>query len=292
MFSQMNNFQQRLVMSSVCTAFMLAAIYLSHSSPFNWIFVLLMAGIIGLALWEYYHIAHAKEFYPLKKIGLIGTVAYTFAIFLSSMDYPQAYQLPYVIIGLTLAAGFLYFFVKGLDPFVNLAVTFFGILYLTIPLNFIVSINYFSSKNASLDGRWCLLYLLTVTKMTDTGAFFIGKIFGRTQLCPLISPKKTWEGAIGGLLTAVAISLVFYGIMESFQTPPLSISLGESLLLGCLISITAQFGDLSESLLKRNMGVKDSSHLPGLGGVLDIVDSVVFTAPLMYLFLILKENNL
>lgn len=285
MFNQMNNLQQRLVVSSVSTACMLTAIYLSYTPAFGIIFVLLIAAIISLALWEYYHIAQMKDLHPLNKIGLFGTVAYVLATFLST-QYTQLQLLPHTIIGLTLASGFLYFFIKGFDPFIKLAITFFGILYLTIPLSYLILINYFTEGSPPHDGRWCLFYLLTITKMTDTGAFFIGKKFGHSKLCPLISPKKTWEGALGGLAIAIFTSILFYIFFQhAFQTVPFNLTFFQSLWLGALISITAQFGDLAESLLKRNMGVKDSSHLPGLGGVLDIVDSIVFTAPLMYLFL-------
>lgn len=271
-------------MGSVSTACMLVAIYLSHTPPFSLIFVLLMAAIIGLAVWEYYHIATLKELHPLSKIGLITTVAYVLATFLST-QYTEATLLPHLIIGFSLASAFFYYFIKGFEPFVNLSITFFGILYLTIPLSFLILINFYKPSQEAMDGRLSLLYLLIVTKMTDTGAFFIGKRFGKNQLCPLISPKKTWEGAIGGLVVAVASSLIFASVTHHFFHNDFSLTYWQSLWLGILLSITAQFGDLAESLLKRNMGVKDSSHLPGLGGVLDIVDSIVFTAPLMYFFL-------
>lgn len=288
MFQQMNNLQQRLVVGSVSTAFMLLAIYLSHTPAFSFVFVLLIAAIICLALWEYYHIAQLKQLHPLSKIGLIGTVGYTVATFIST-QFQNTELLPHVVFGLSFASAFLYYFIKGADPFINMAVTFFGFVYLTIPLSFLILINYFSVEPKIIDGRWSLFYLLTVTKMTDTGAFFIGKKFGRTKLCPLISPKKTWEGAVGGLISSVLASLILYAIFQNFfQKNPFDITFWQSIWLAILISITAQFGDLAESLLKRNMGVKDSSHLPGLGGVLDIVDSIVFTAPLMYLFLKLQ----
>lgn len=285
MFERMNNLQQRLVVGSVSTACMLFAIYLSHTPAFSSIFVLLIAAIISLALWEYYHIAQLKQLQPLSKIGLIGTVAFTCSTFLST-QFEQAQLLPHIVFGLTLASGYLYYFIKGTDPLVNLAVTLFGFVYLTIPLSFLILINYFSANPTVVDGRWCLFYLLTVTKMTDTGGYFIGKRFGRTKLSPGISPKKTWEGAIGGLCTSILASVILYAIFNHFfQHSPFDITLWQSIWLGALISVTAQFGDLAESLLKRDTGVKDSSHLPGLGGVLDIVDSVIFTAPLMYLFL-------
>lgn len=285
MLNNLNNFQQRLIVSSIGIFSLLLALYWSYHPFFSPIFILLTAGVIGGALWEYYCIAQTKGFQPLAKIGLIASVTYIFAVFLRTQTL-EALVLPQIVLGLTLMIAFVYYFIKGSNPLLNLAITFFGILYLTIPLSCLIEINYFKLDSLVLDGRFCLLYLLLITKMTDTGAFFVGKKFGHNKLSPYISPKKTWEGAIGGLCSAVVTSILLYIIFNLFFSPaPFNLSFWQSLWLAVVISITAQFGDLAESLLKRDVGVKDSSHLPGLGGFLDIVDSLVFTSPLMYIFL-------
>jgi phosphatidate cytidylyltransferase len=286
MLDKMSHMQQRLIIGSIISACLLITIYLSYSPFFNALFVLLTAAIISLALREYYHIARLKDLQPLTTIGIISTIAYVGAVALT-IHFPAAILLPPIILALTLVAAFLYYFVnKGDDPLVNLAVTFFGIIYLTLPLSFIVLINYFHHEPLVYDGRWSLIYLISVTKMTDTGALYIGKFFGKTQLSTYISPKKTWEGAFGGLFAAILISIILYALMHLlFAKPAMQISFWQSIWLATLISLTAQFGDLAESLLKRSVGVKDSSRLPGLGGFLDIVDSMIFTCPLMYLFL-------
>jgi phosphatidate cytidylyltransferase len=286
---RLTNLQQRLVVSSVGVICLLVSISLSHGPLFRFIFAGLCAAVIGSALWEYYQIARMKGWQPLLKIGLIGSTLYVGAIFLRT-QYPLMSMLPYIALGMTLMAAFVYYFIKGSDPFMNLAITLFGILYLTIPLSCVIEINYFPDPAIVNDGRWCLLYLLLVTKITDTGAFFVGKRIGRRQLSPYISPKKTWEGAFGGLCSAIAVSLCFYLIFTLFfDVPPFTLTLGQSIWLAILLSITAQFGDLAESLLKRDVGVKDSSDLPGLGGFLDTVDSLVFTAPLLAIFLYMPE---
>ena len=290
MFSQLSNLQQRLIISSFTVVGLLLAIFFSYQPVFRPVFALLAGAIICTALWEYYHIAKGKGCIPLIKIGLLGAFSYTFAVFLRTQA-PWALMLPQIILALTLIAAFVYYFIKGSDPFVNLSVTFFGIIYLAIPLSCLIDINYFPADPLVRDGRWCLLYLLLVTKMTDTGAFFVGKKYGRTKLSTYISPKKTWEGALGGLVSAIITSVILYVIFQLFfALPPFGITFWQSLWLGALISVTAQFGDLAESLLKRDVGVKDSSHLPGLGGVLDIVDSLVFTSPLMYIFLHIQAS--
>lgn len=286
-FKKLSNLQQRLIVSSLGIVLGFIAIWTSYSqSMLNLLFPLFVYATIGAALWEYYHIAKAKGCHPLTKIGLCGTLVYVWAIFMRSRWPDLGWMFPEIAIGLLLIAAFMYYFIKGTDPFVNLAITMFGFLYLCVTLSCLIEINFFMFPSQVYDGRWCLLYLLFVTKMTDTGAYFVGKQWGRRKLSPYISPKKTWEGAFGGLLSAIITSTILYAIFQLFfDHPPFPLSLGISLLLAILISITAQFGDLAESLLKRDVGVKDSSGLPGLGGFLDIVDSLVFTSPLMYIFL-------
>lgn len=291
-FSNLNNLQQRLVISSLGTLLLAIAICLSYTPWYNLFFPLFTVSVITAAVWEYYTIAKAKGFQPLVKIGLIGSTFFAFSMFLRTQR-PEAQMLPEIVLGGTLIAAFTYYFIKGSDPFVNLSITLFGILYLTVTLSCLIEINYFVAPPIVRDGRWSLVYLILVTKMTDTGAFFIGKKIGRRKLSPYISPKKTWEGAFGGLCSALITSLVLVLIFRSvFHTPPLDLSWWQSVWLAILISITAQFGDLAESLLKRDVGIKDSSSLPGLGGVLDVVDSLVFTSPLMYIFLNLQISKL
>jgi len=287
MFHQMSHMNQRLTTSGIGVAILLFFLYLSHTIFFDWLFVLFIATMVGLALWEYYRIAKSNGMHPLAKIGIIGSTCYIIAVFLST-QWVGMKPLPIAVLGLTLLVAFVYYFIKGKDPFVNLAVTCFALAYLTLPLSFAVDINYFFPAESTQDGRWWLLYLFAVTKMTDAGAFFVGKQFGTKKLAPYISPRKTVEGALGGFLVAVLTSILFYLATNLFfHQPPILLTLWQSIWLGSLICIAAQFGDLAESLLKRDVGVKDSNtKLPGLGGMLDIVDSLVFTVPLLYIFLI------
>lgn len=285
--TQLSPFIQRLVVSSIGVPVFLGIILFSSNPVFQPIFVLFIAGFIGLALWEYYRLAEVKNFQPLTGLGLITNIAYVLSAYFA-IFYPYLIFLPESLLILFLALSLLAFFKKRENPLANIAITGFGILYLTLPLTTIIAINYFFHSNGAQDGRFWLIYLLAVTKSTDTGAYFIGKLFGKRKLAPHISPKKTVEGAIGGLGFALLASYLLYFIAKLFATPPIELTFWESTWLGLTISVVAQFGDLAESLLKRDADVKDSSGLPGLGGFLDIVDSLVFTAPLLYLFLKLK----
>lgn len=292
-FSERSNLQQRLILGGGGVALGLFCIWISYTPYFGVIFTIFIAATILTALWEYYKIAEQKGYHPLNKIGMIGGLVYLFAVAFRAQMPAFDLMLPEVAISVTLVASFIYYFIKGSDPFVNLAITMFGILYLVIPLSYIIKINYFHNEPLVNDGRWCLIYLFFVTKITDTGAFFVGKNWGQRKFSPYISPKKTWEGALGGLFSAVLLSVLFRQIFQwLFDQPPFNLTLMQSLWLGTLISIAAQFGDLAESLLKRDVGIKDSSGLPGLGGFLDIVDSLIFTSPLIYLFLKLQSNPL
>lgn len=285
---QLSNLQQRLIVSSVAIVLLIISITFSHHPYFAPLFVLLAAAAISVALLEFYAIPQAKGYQPLIKVGILATAAFAFAVYINT-QWPMGKMLPEIVLGLTLVSAFSYFFAKGNDPFINLAVTLFGILYLTIPLSALIGINYFHMPPFVTDGRWCLVYLLAVTKMTDAFAYFVGKKWGKRKLSPYISPKKTLEGALGGFLGAVLASVILYMVFQFvFEVPPFNLSLSQSIWLAILISVAAQFGDLAESLLKRDVGIKDSSHLPGLGGMLDIFDSLIFTAPLMYIFLHLQ----
>lgn len=287
----LSNLQQRLIVGSFGVMLLLPLVAISHHPLFKWLFFFAISAVIIAALKEYYTIARGRDCRPLYKFGLTGSFLFLLALFLSSQDIIH-WAWPTVVLWGMFVSAFLYYFSRDVDPFYNLAVTVFGVMYLTVPLGCLIAINYAGVEYNVFDGRWTLLYLIMLTKITDIGAFFVGKLFGKHKMSPYISPKKTWEGAAGGLLSALTLSIGFYFFFHyQFVIPPFPLSLNQSIWLGLLISITAQFGDLTESLLKRSVGVKDSSHVPGLGGMLDTADSLIFTAPLMYLYLLLCCGN-
>lgn len=283
-FTTMTQLQQRLAISSIGTILSVICIYFSQAPLFKPIFSLAIAAIICIAMWELYQINRAKGLQPAENIGITFGAIYVFAVALST-QYASFDMLPQLVLLIALISFFLYYFIKGTSPLLNLSATVFGIAYLAVPLSCMIRITYFFSENGVQDGRWWLFYLLAVTKMTDIGGFIIGKRFGKEKLAPYISPKKTWEGALGGFAAALCTSILIFFCAKAFGFESFPLTLWQSLWLGAGIGIVAQFGDLSESLLKRDGGIKDSNHLPGLGGMLDIVDSLVFSAPLVYIFL-------
>jgi len=150
-----------------------------------------------------------------------------------------------------------------------------GILYIGGLLSYLVALRGLD------DGRSWVFLALLATSGSDTVAFFVGRAWGRHHLAPSISPGKTWEGAIAGVSGAIIISLILVILLD----PP--VSYGQAVLLGLLASIFGQLGDLVESWLKRKTGVKDSGKLlPGHGGVLDRIDSIIFSGIVVYYYVI------
>lgn len=270
---------QRLLVGTFAIILFLLMDFYAHVPGFEWVFVGVLTFVVGMALWEFYGMAVAMRYRPMMRTGIWSAALFLVACMFQIKQPSPLVWAPSAVLFLFLMTGFfLQLFGSGKDPLLGLAVTVFGVGYVVLPLSLLLYITYYPFDLPNHDGRWWLLYLVLVTKMTDIGGFAIGKLFGKRPLAPKVSPKKTIEGAMGGLLLAMSASMVV-GIMILNLTPL------EALFLGCLLSIGAQFGDLSESLLKRDAGVKDSSHLPGLGGLLDIMDSLIFTAPLLYLYL-------
>lgn len=155
------------------------------------------------------------------------------------------------------------------------AVSLLGIFYLGWFLGHLILLRNFDQ------GEYLIFFLFLVTWAGDTGAYYVGKGFGRHRLAPNVSPNKTVEGAIGGWVASVLVA-----VLARWWFLPL-ISVSDSLVLGGLLGIVGQLGDLTESMFKRGAGVKDSGQfLPGHGGVLDKLDSLIFTAPVLYYYLI------
>jgi phosphatidate cytidylyltransferase len=164
--------------------------------------------------------------------------------------------------------------------------TLLGVFYVPFLSAFISALIYLTPRDSHglLTGHFYLLYLAAVTKFSDCGAYIVGSLIGKHPMIPHISPKKTWEGFAGALLIPAAISWLMFKLLPSQLS--LIGSNDRALMLGLCIAAVAVVGDLAESLVKRATGTKDSGHfIPGIGGALDLVDSLLFTGPLLYLYL-------
>ena len=240
--------------------------------PLPW-FTILMAVWGLLAAWEFYRMTGVTGNRPLAYFGLAWVL---FFIIHPHFDYDLT--LPMLLTSaVALSLALLLVLPKKEGAATGWAWTMAGILYVGWLLSLLVALRIEAGRG------WVYLALLA-TFGSDTAAYFIGRAFGRHKLAPRISPGKTWEGAVGGLLGAVIISLLF-----TLPTPvQLPLEYVEAVLLGLLISAAGQVGDLAESLLKRNAGVKESGGLlPGHGGLLDRMDSILFAGAVVYATLFL-----
>jgi len=166
-----------------------------------------------------------------------------------------------------------------------IAFTLFGVVYIPWLFLFAAKLLYLTPRDSSgfTTGQYLVIFVLAVTKFTDVGAFLFGSIFGRTPFFPNISPNKTWEGIAGALLLSVLIGVGIFHFLGSHLPP---FSEWTVCALSLLFGVAGIAGDLAESLLKRSLQTKDSGQaLPGIGGGLDLIDSLLFTLPLFYFLL-------
>lgn len=175
---------------------------------------------------------------------------------------------------------------EGTKSFFEMAVTLFAFCYVVVLLSFLFQIIVLPLKDASggSSAHFYVLYLIAITKFTDMGAYCVGSLIGKHKMIPHISPGKTWQGFGGAILFALIASVGGWYLMQSKL---LLITPVHAVILGVLLAIVAVVGDLAESILKRTLAVKDSSQvMPGIGGVLDLIDSVLFTGPVFFFYLL------
>lgn len=248
-------------------------------------FVAAVAAIAAFAIREYYNLAEKKGLWPAFAVGIASSIVFVFAIFLKTqLSAPFWQLLPAIVLGLAFLGSFVHFTIFNKDAIPNIATTFFGVLYIAVPLSLVVWIAYFFKETYFLGSFW-IIYTIVVTKSSDMGGYFIGRSFGKIKLAKQLSPNKTLEGALGGLAASIGMSFLLIALFSRWIPSLKEVGVLKTLFLGVIISVFGQVGDLAESLLKRDVRAKDSSTLPGVGGILDMVDSLLFTIPIVYIFL-------
>ena len=289
-------FLRRLITTVILWTVILAALFSRNRLVSDGVFIFIMVFLAMAGLWEFYELAGKCRLMCFKWCGLIGGVLLMGGTFLQLTGAISAATTGYVGVYDSPArandfeTGFVILFVLGLcvrqllsraNPagLSTIAVTLFGLMYVPWLFNFVQKINFFSG----VDGKYYVLYFILVTKFSDTGAYVVGSLIGRHKLIPRISPGKTWEGFGGALMFSTGASLVFAHFLGCRMA---GMSWPHAVVLGLLLGLTAVIGDLIESLFKREAGMKDSGRLfPGIGGILDLLDSLLFNAPIMYLYL-------
>ena len=252
----------------------------------------LLAIVAALGAWEFFRIARATGLTPLEDVGI--PLAGIVPLFVHAR-YLRLYELPLSGMAIVVIAILaITIFTRGVNgkPLGAAASTVFGVLYTGGMLSFGYAIRYhdytIDSTGPSIGGvriaAGGLLLLLPVllTWASDIGAFFVGRAFGKRKLIPSVSPGKTVAGAVGALIVTPIVAWLYTRYVLTPATQLAFVRFGV-FVFGLLISIVAQIGDLAESLLKREAGMKDSSHLiPGHGGILDRFDSLLFALPVAY----------
>lgn len=243
-----------------------------------------------IALWEFYRMLDHRGLPNFKITAMIcGAVMLAGSIYYFAKIGPaQSYDFEVAVLLfflLTVFARQMFARLRQDEPLQTMAYTLFGLLYVLWLFNFITKILYLTPRSATgaLTGQFYCLYLIVVTKFSDMGAYLTGSAIGRHLMVPHISAKKTWEGFFGALGFALLASLMLYKLMPGHLS---RLNWTHATVLGLLLGFAAVIGDLAESIIKRSTGVKDSGNLlPGIGGALDLIDSLLFTAPLLFFYL-------
>lgn len=233
---------------------------------------LLCCLLILAALYEFFYMVEKKGVRLFKLLGLLVGALIPITIYFR-FSIQEGWQFLFVVIGVFVL--FLSELTKkdAHQSILSISATVFGVIYISWCFSFLIRIRQLP-EGAMLTG-----FLILVTKSSDTGAYLWGKKFGKTRLLKKISPKKSLEGAIGGFFTSLGVGVIFSLFIGS-------INFWGKFFLIIILAIIAQLGDLFESLIKRDCQVKDSGKLlPGMGGILDVIDSLIFTAPTFYLYL-------
>jgi phosphatidate cytidylyltransferase len=281
----MSNFWARTITGLSMVFLILAALYFNRFF-FAGIFLL----VVVLGLLEFYTITVTEECKPQKITGaILGALVYILFTGISIARGSQRFGTAFIFLLVAVIAMFIFFLIpviaevfrKKEKPVINVAVTIFGLVYVALPLSLLNLMNdpVIGGTIFQRFPAYLTAYFL-ITWIYDTGAYLVGKNFGKHKFFERISPKKTWEGTIGGVFVATGAAIGIFFITEGIELVHL-------LALTLLVILFGTFGDLAESLFKRSLNLKDSgSILPGHGGILDRFDTIFVSAPFVFLYFV------
>ena len=272
----MNNFIVRAITGTL----FVAAVVVSFLNPTA--MALLFALVTGLTVWEFTGLVHQRPGVDTNRMICTGAGVYfclAMVGFCSGLTPPTVF-IPYLITVIYLLVAELY--AKNPDPISTWAHTMMSQLYIALPFSMLGVLAFRATPEGTVYTYLMPLSVFVFLWINDTGAFCVGSLLGKHRLFERISPKKSWEGFFGGLffniIAALIIYCYFFDIADLF-------TIAEWTLFAVVITVFATFGDLIESMIKRNAGVKDSGHiLPGHGGILDRIDSLLLVIPTSLLF--------
>lgn len=273
--------KSRILTAVVALPILFASIILPAYVPETiWLFVAIAVLALGAGLFEFYALARKLELKADAGLGFLGAAALTVSfIFDAPAKAPDLLLLTIVLFIAAVLISQAFRFRKDFSKLLTgSGVTFLGVMYVVFLGGFLISIATGFAVPAGLSSK-LLLFFFVVMFASDIGAFFAGKALGKHKLAPSISPGKTWEGTLGG----VAAACGFAALSTYLFFPELVYS--ASVPMGCAMAIIGGLGDLAESAMKRGAKTKDTANiLPGHGGILDRLDSLLMNAPILYYF--------
>lgn len=267
---------------SAVVAVPLAAVFVYAGGP---ALAVLLAALGAACARELYALAAKKGVRPLSAIGVPLAAALPLVVHVHRLGWINTPGTTAAVVFVALLGSVLFSRGVAENPLACMAVTTFGVLYTGGLLSFGYLLRHHQWTVTASSGAALVGLPVVITWMSDIGAYAVGKTFGRAKLMPSVSPGKTWAGLVGALVVA-ALTAVAYDIWILRPYAQLSLGWDGAVLFGVVVSAAGQVGDLVESLLKREAGVKDSGRfLPGHGGALDRLDSMLFALPVSYLVL-------
>jgi phosphatidate cytidylyltransferase len=250
----------------------------------DWILAIVLSVLAALGAWEFFRMARETGATPIEPAGIALAALLPIAVHAEKLGVYTLSLTAVIAMILVLFASTIWLRGPSGKPLSSVAITSFGILYAGL-FSYIYAVRYHDYAVGAAAGTALVFLPILLTWSTDVGAYAFGRTFGRKKLIPSVSPGKTVEGALGGLGLTIVICLLYvrFVLMPYAQ---LGLTIQGAVLFAIIVSVAAQTGDLAESLLKREAGVKDSSRiLPGHGGILDRFDSLLFVMPIAFLVL-------
>jgi phosphatidate cytidylyltransferase len=236
-------------------------------------FLIFISAVSSIALYEFLTFSKNKNSYPQVNVSLILGLLFIWNVYFSFIDFQILLLLSILLTSL------IELFRDKNSAIINLGITYLGILYIPIFLSSLIYLREYD-KIFYYNGAYLILGIIVSIWTCDSAAYFVGIKIGKHKIFPRVSPKKSWEGSIAGLISAIIAMVILQKYLLDF------ITFRQALIMGIVIGVFGQIGDLIESLFKRDAGVKDSSNLiPGHGGFFDRFDSLIFIAPIMEIIL-------
>jgi phosphatidate cytidylyltransferase len=274
----LNNFAVRTLTGAVYVAIVIGSILLGKVA-----FFALFAFISSYTLFEFFRLCSKGETKPQFILGIITSLTVYVLVFLCNQNILDS-RCFFILTPLVIMIPIIEMLQNRSHNILNIVYTIFGIIYISIPFSFLNLIISPIKGQPELYKPEIMIGLFVIIWASDAGAYIFGRMLGKHKLIPKISPNKTWEGAIGGTLFAILISTIFFSFFNYFSYINVAV-------MTLLTVIAGTFGDLTESLIKRFFDVKDSGKImPGHGGLFDRFDSLLFAAPIYYIFISLFLN--